>query len=315
MSDLKFKVDKTPLCFTIIQEPFYEKFFKLKTFEVNPCVYKANEERFTNALKHFNPADTDGFYFSSVPINDNLPKIENHDGYIRYLTKIHEQAYMDVSGSFEEYWSRFSSKSRSTLKRKMRKIEKMSGGEIDWRIYQTPEELTEFFKLAKDISKQTYQETWLNLGLPDDPEYFADMLKAAEQGNVRGYLLFVDGEAVSYLYCPINNRAAEFAYLGYLPKLSNLSVGTVLFIVALENIFEDKDIDYFDFQEGDTVHKKRFATGYIKCANIMYLKGTLVNRLWVYSNHVMNKMVAYIISVLEKLGVKAKLRKLLKNYI
>ncbi len=198
---------------------------------------------------------------------------------------------MDVSGSFDEYWSKFSSKTRSTLKRKMRKIENMSEGTLDWKIYRTPEELREFFRLAKEISKETYQETWLNLGLPDDEAYFKDMLKNAALGNIRGYLLFLDGEAVSYLYCPINNRAAEFAYLGYLPKYSNLSAGTVLFIAALENIFEDQDIDYFDFQEGDTVHKKRFATGYIKCANIMYLKCTIMNRMWIYSNYLMNKMV------------------------
>lgn len=315
MSEVKFRVDRTPLSFTIIQKPFFEKFFNLKNFEVNPCIYKTNEDLFTKALQHFDPAGTDGFYFSSVPINSGVRNIERRDGYLRYLTKKHEQAYMDVSGSFDEYWSKFSSKTRSTLKRKMRKIENMSDGKLDWKIYRTPEELTDFFKLAKEISKETYQETWLNLGLPDDEDYFNEMLKNAALGNIRGYLLFLDGEAVSYLYCPINNRAAEFAYLGYLPKYSNLSAGTVLFIAALENIFEDQDIDYFDFQEGDTVHKKRFATGYIKCANIMYLKCTLMNRMWIYSNYLMNKMVALTISLLDKMGAKAKLKKLLKNHI
>lgn len=315
MQDVKFKIDKTPLGFTIIQEPIFEKFFKLKTFEVNPCVYDTNEACFTNAPEYFKSEDSEGFYFSSVPINGDIRNITHCNGYIRYLTKIHEQAYMDVSGDFEEYWSRFSSKSRSTLKRKTRKIEKLSGGELDWKVYQNPEELAEFFKLAKEISKETYQETWLSLGLPDDQDYYDDMLTKAALGNIRGYLLFLNGEAVSYLYCPINNKVAEFAYLGYLPKYSNLSVGTVLFIAALENIFDDKDIVSFDFQEGDTVHKKRFATGYIKCANIMYLKNTFFNNLWVYSNHFMNKMVAFTISVLDKLGVKAKLRKLLKNHI
>lgn len=315
MAEIKFKVDRTPLTFTVIQEPIYEKYFDLKSFDVIPCIYSANDNRFTNAPDFFDPEDSEGFYFSSVPTCNDLKPIYNCNGYIRYIAKTHEQAYMDVSGNFDDYWGKFSSKSRSTLKRKTKKIEKMSGGSLDWRIYQTPDEIAEFFTLAREISKETYQETWLNLGLPDDEEYYKEMMLKAAKGDVRGYLLFMDGKAVSYLHCPITNRAAEFAYLGYLPDYSNMSVGTVLFIAALENIFNDEGIDYFDFQQGDTVHKRRFATGYIKCANIMYLKNTLSNKLWIYSNHIMNITVKFIISVLNKLGIKEKLKKLLKNHI
>ena len=315
MDDVKFKVKKYPLRFTIIQKPFYEKYFNLKTFNVNPCIHKENEVQFINALEYFDPVDSDGFYFSSVPVNDDLKIISRHNGYLRYQAKIHEQAFIDVSSSFDKYWSSFSSKTRSTYKRKINKIKNMSGGEIDWRVYQTPEELAVFYKLAKEISKKTYQETLFNLGLNDDQEYYDDMLKKAALGNVRGYLLFLNNEAVSYLFCPITKRAAEFTYLGYLPEYSNESVGTVLFLLALENIFNDKDIDFLDFKEGNTIHKDRFATGYIRCANIFYLKNTFTNFLWIYLNNYMNIFVANFISILDKMGVKKNLKRLLNSYI
>jgi len=64
----------------------------------------------------------------------------------------------DLSGSFDQYMVAFSGKTRSGLRRKLRKFAQISGGTIDWRQYRTPQELPIFFDLARTVSAKTYQE-------------------------------------------------------------------------------------------------------------------------------------------------------------
>ncbi|MGP1352980.1 MAG: GNAT family N-acetyltransferase [Parasphingopyxis sp.] len=224
------------------------------------------------------PPAADGYFLTSLPEGQLASLTERHGDMIALVRQRYARRYADLSGSFDDYLATFSGKSRSTLRRKVRKFAKLSGGDLDFRTYRTQDEMAEFHDLARRLSTKTYQEKLLDYGLPDDAEFVSDMMRAASRDQVRGWLLFADGKPVSYLYAPADGDTLVYAYLGYDPEWSRHSPGTVLLMEALRQIIDENRFRRFDFTEGDGEQKQRFATGKLDCADLLLLRKSFANR-------------------------------------
>lgn len=179
--------------------------------------------------------------------------------------------------SYDEYLARFSSKTRSTLRRKGRKLAKEAG---DYTIseHRTPAEIEQFLDAALPLSAKTYQARLLDAGLPDNPEDRRAMLEAAEDDRMRCFLLSVGQRAIAYLSLPVTGRTLVYEHLGYDTDFARLSPGTVLQLEALERLFAEERFAHFDFTEGDGAHKAMFGTDHADCASFVLLDPTLANR-------------------------------------
>ncbi|HPF46161.1 MAG: GNAT family N-acetyltransferase [Alphaproteobacteria bacterium] len=257
--------------------------------------------------------DTDGFMLYSAPMNESHKILWKNDAYIFYVQQSFHRYFITLDEDYEEYMQQFSSKTRSTFRRKVRKFEEESGGTIDWRIYRSQEEMKEFHKIARDISKETYQEKLLNAGLPDDEGFYKHMMQHAERGTAFGFLLYLNGEAVSYLYSPIYDGRMIYDHLGYLPEHSKLSPGIVLFLLVLEYLFETKPNPIFDFTEGQSEQKKQFSTNSIYCANLFCIENKFSNYFWLWLNNAINHLSENVASFLDKIGLKDSIKKLLRR--
>jgi CelD/BcsL family acetyltransferase involved in cellulose biosynthesis len=189
----------------------------------------------------------------------------------------YRRSYASLQGSYDDYLAQFSSKSRSTLKRKVRKATELSGGRLDLRSYSRPDDVELFHGLARQVSAKTYQERLLGAGLPDGDAMIAEMGSLAARGAFRGWLLFLDGKAISYLYAPAEGATLVYAYLGYDPDFADLSPGTVLQFEVMRELMEEKRFAYFDFTGGEGQHKKQFETGSVECVDLLLLRTTLGN--------------------------------------
>ena len=225
----------------------------------------------------------------------------------------YDRSFIDMSGSYEDYFAQFSSKTRSTLRRKLRKFEQASGGTLDLRAYRTPEEMARFAALAVPLSQRTYQARLLDAGLPDSTEALAAMQRLAAADKLRAFLLFLDGEAVAYLYLPVTGATLVYAYLGHDPDHGKLSPGTVLQLAALETLFAEGQFRYFDFTEGTGDHKRLFSTGSVKCASFLMLRPTLANRALLRANALFDSAVASARTLAERTGTAALLRRRLRG--
>lgn len=257
--------------------------------------------------------ESQGFLIRSLRVIGKQPVLRRQDGYLCYVPSQYPRYYIDMHQSFEEYKSKFSSKTRSTLSRKVRKYAEYCGGNISWKVYKSPDELREFFRLARAVSKITYQERLLDAGLPDSEEFREQMERLAQQDCVRAFILFHQDEPVSYLYCPISNGVLIYAFLGYNPIYMNLSVGTVLQWLALEHLFEEKAFRFFDFTEGQSAHKRLFATDSVECANVFFLRSSLRNLCLLHTQRAVNHFSRLTGDKLDQLGIKATVRKLIRS--
>lgn len=258
------------------------------------------------------PSDASGYMVRALPVVSELPTLTVGEGFIRYVTLQYGHCFIDLSIGMEAYRQKFSAKTRSTIARKIRKFQEHCAGELKWSSYKTPEAMTEFHRLARQVSVRTYQERLLDAGIPDDPAFIDEMTRLAQRDEVRAYILFHGDAPVSYLYCPVQDGTLIYAYLGYDPEYMKLSVGTVLQWLALEQLFDEARFDFFDFTEGQSEHKRLFATHEVPCANIIFLQHSTWRAALVRAHAASDRLSAAAGRLAERWGVKSRLRRLLR---
>ena len=259
------------------------------------------------------PGDADGYRLQSVPATRLETMARDFPGLVASPPRIYARHYIDMGLGHDGYMAQFSSKTRATLKRKMRKLADSGGGTLDIRSYHQPDQLDAFFDAALPLSDQTYQARLLDAGLPGHAGFRAEADALARADNLHAYILFLEGRPIAYLYLPVVNDVLIYAYLGYDQAVAGLSPGTVLQMHALEELFAERRFRYFDFTEGDGAHKALFGTHQVQCATVFLLKPTMANRALLAGHQAFNAMVEGAGTWAERAGVKAKLRKLLRG--
>lgn len=248
----------------------------------------------------------------SQPVPAPLPRIAVAGSNIRYVPRQYQRYYIDLRSSFADYLKKFSSKSRSTLSRKVRKFTELCGGQLHWQQFRIPEEMVEFHRLARELSQKTYQEKLLDEGLPESQEFVQEMIRLAAQDSVRAYLLFFQNRPVAYLYCPVETGILRYAYQGFDPELWKSSPGTVLQYLALQSLFEEQKFMFFDFTEGEGPTKQLFATGSVQCADICYVRLNLRNLGFVLAHAATESFSSLAGKVADRLQLRTGIRHFLR---
>jgi CelD/BcsL family acetyltransferase involved in cellulose biosynthesis len=259
-------------------------------------------------------ADCDGYRVLSAPAAALPAILAAHPGHLLGGLQAYRRFYIDMAGiDFDQYMARFSSKTRSTLNRKWRKLADMAGGTLDIREYRTPEELDQFLADAIPLSHKTYQTRLLDAGLPEGDRAVAEMRAMAQAGRLRAYLLYLDDKAVSYLYLPVADSVVTYAFLGYDPDYAALSTGTVLQMAALESLFAERCHSYFDFTEGGGAHKQLFGTDSIEACSFFLLRKRACNRLLLGSLAAFDHSIATAKRLAERTDALSAIRRRLRG--
>lgn len=253
-----------------------------------------------------------GYLVRSMPIRTALPEVSLIQNFLCYVPLQYPHCYIDLSGSFDDYQRKFSSKTRATINRKVKKYTEYCGGSLHWKTYIAPDQISEFFRFAQDVSKLTYQERLLGVGIPHNDDFIREASLLAADQRLRAYVLFDGEKPVAYLYCPVHNNVLVYAYLGYHPAYAAMSVGTILQWVAIKQLFEERRFRYFDFTEGQSDHKRLFATHQRLSANVFLIRRSIRSVAIVYSHLAMNRFAKWLGNKLSELGLRAKVRRWLR---
>ena len=266
----------------------------------------------TIALDALQPrADTAGYLIRGVP--EALETKAQSDAWICKVLRRYPRHFVDLTTTFEDYLRKFSGKTRSTFRRKLKKFQELSGGTTDWKEYRTRDEVSAFLPLAREVSSKTYQEKLLGAGLPDSESFKTQALGRADRGAVRAYILFLHGRPVSYLYLPVEGDRAIYAYLGYDPAQSEHSPGTVLQLLAMERLFAEASMRVFDFTEGSGQHKQMFATYSESYIDIVVLERRFANRALAGFHDGFERTEARFSALLDRLGIRRWMKMALRR--
>ena len=247
------------------------------------------------------------------PLEAEIPVIKRLPGMLRYAPRQLLHFYTDLRPGAGDPFSAMSSKTRSTIVRKVRNFEKFSGGEIRWRLYRTPDEMSAYHQLARDIARKTYQERLFDAGLPETPEFRAQMMDLAARDLVRGCVLFHGETPIAYLYTPAPDGFLVYEYLGYDPAFASHSPGTVLQYLALKALHEEGRFPLYYWGYGFSQTKQVFSTGRFLAADIYYFRPTLRNRTAVWLHHATDRFSESMGARLDRIGMKQKINRWLKR--
>lgn len=219
-----------------------------------------------------------GYQVTSLPEDRQAALAAAVPGMIAFVRQRYTRYHADLTIGYDAYLATMSSNTRSSLKRKAKKVAATSGGTLDVRRFRGPEAMAAFHHVARRISATTYQEKLLGAGLPDDAVFLQRLATLAAADAVRGWLLYVAGEPAAYLYCPIAAGTVRYDYLGHDPAFNDLSPGGVLQMEAMRDLYAETGLKQFDFTEGEGQHKRQFSTGGVACVDLLLLRPSVANR-------------------------------------
>jgi CelD/BcsL family acetyltransferase involved in cellulose biosynthesis len=294
----------------------YLKLFELK-FNALENAHPFDPERpaFDNALEEVThvPDGYDAIVLRNELLRDPIPKICTSSTVLRYAPRQLTHYYTLLHGDSNGPMAGMSSKTRSTLSRKVRRYREFCGGEIQWAVYRTPDEMREFFAVCRELVSKTYQERLFDSGLPDTEEFRAYTLDLAKRDAVRSFALFHGNKPIAYLHTPAPDGVLIYEYLGYDPAYAEYSPGTVLQYLALEKLHAEQRFGSYYWGYGYSQTKHIFATGQALGADIFYFRRTPRNVVAVHLHQAVDRFSESMGRLLDRLKVRQHLKKLLKK--
>lgn len=245
--------------------------------------------------------------------NIRLPRLRFADSYLHYVPSQEQRYYIEFGGSFKEYLSKFSKKSRGNWQRKVRKFTEESGGTIDWRKYHSPDELSEFHKLAADLSRKTYQEKIFGEGFATAAGPLERYAALAARGSIRGYMLFFQGRPVAYIFCHCADDMIRYSIVGYDQSCGELRPGDVLLYLLIEALHAEGSFRYLDFGEGAAWYKEFYSTNSVSCARVYRFPIRVKYVVAVGLHAAMNVATDMVGALLDWLSLRQRLRRILRG--
>ena len=155
----------------------------------------------------------------------------------------------------DDYWSKFSSKTRNTFRRKQKRI----GPTRVLRITE-PGQVAEFLEAAHVISQRTWQSDQFGLRIRNNETELRLLTFLTTQRALRSYLLFVDDKPVAFLVGTQFKGLFSYEEVGYDRDFAGRSPGQVLLLHVLDDLLKHDPPRVFDFGGGDAEYKRLFAT-------------------------------------------------------
>lgn len=242
------------------------------------------------------------------PVDRHLPSIVVGRSHIRYLTSFHNHYVINLDGAFADYMASLPRKHRQEIKRKRRKVEKEAEGSIELAVYRTPDEVAQFYDIARGVSSMTYQERLLDVGLPDTDDFRAAMMGGAARDEVRAYLLNYRGTPIAYGYCSGVDGRLEYEYTGYDQAYAGLSPGNVLLYEMLASLSAEGGIKAMSLGSGEAQYKRAFANDVRSCVTAFFFPLSLANLLLCWGHLASAALDTAVADALDRIGLKRWLK-------
>jgi len=217
-----------------------------------------------------------------------------------------------LDGSFEQYMGKFSSKHRKNLLREAKRLRQGALGEARLVRYESPEEVPGFLDQAFEVSRKTYQWTLYRRGLSATYLIRKRALLAAKHQWLRSYLLFCGGRACAFAIAYQYGGRFLLEEVGFDPGLAKHSVGTVLQLMTVEDLFSHNRPHVLDFHSYGKYKEVLSTESYLQGQVFLFRPG-MYSRL-LRSGHCSCEFSNRTVStLLNRMNLKTRLRQKLRG--
>ena len=262
--------------------------------------------------------NVEGIFFEGLPCNSFLWNYIHQSATTRNMVRYvsnppTEHFVISMPESFNAYMGKFSSQTRRKLRRVIITLEELLPGKLRLDKMTEETEVDSFVENAVRVSKTTYQWHLLGMGLRDASAVKAELRFLARQGWARCYLLWCDQTPVAFMLCQQDESTCYQMDVGFDPEWSQYSVGTVLQLLVLQDLFAFKQPQVFDFGRGAGEHKRFFGNTCYLDADLYLLRRRLYPLLACGVNAAVAGASSAADGVLKRMGLKRGMKKLIRR--
>lgn len=229
-----------------------------------------------------------------------------------YFPKIELHWSMTIPENTDLLFQKLVPKTRNTIKRKIRKLEKEFADQVKVVTYRDKDRLEEAIRNAHEISKNTYH-TGIDSGFVNDTRTRKILATAAKHNWLHMSILYIKGEPCAFQSGLRYGKTYFLEQLGFHPHWKKWNVGTYLFFKVLEDLCEDCTINELNFGFGDAQYKQSYGDKSWNEASVYIF----TPRLYPVIINILKTSVGFLNLILEyllnKCGLKNRIKRLWRN--
>jgi CelD/BcsL family acetyltransferase involved in cellulose biosynthesis len=221
----------------------------------------------------------DAIFLEGLPVGSALWNVIQSSPEVRRLYRlwmpsgVTQRHRIRLPASYEDYLhSQFPRKRRNALRRLTKKLESRAPVAIE-RVTRV-EELPRFFGMVEKVAARTWQALRLGQVFTADCPLAARLVRCAERGWLRSYVLLCGGEPIAFGLGLQADQVYRYEVIGYDPDWSEYGPGNVLLLRLLEDLFAFEKPQLLDFGHGESELKHRFANDLYPEANVYLVRRT-----------------------------------------
>jgi len=219
--------------------------------------------------------------------------------------KIHRALF--VSKDSELILKKMSSKHRSWIKNREKKLNEALEGNVNWFWQKEFNDLEKIFTKMEAVAKHTYQRG-LGAGFVDNEETRQRLSMFAKRGMLRVMLLEGAGKPISFWYGILLKNTFYASATGYLPEMAKYEVGTVTLLKLIKELSQE-GVSRLDYGLGDADYKRRFSDESWREATIRIFakntKGRMIKNYFMLAEFLDRKLR----NIVEKKGAVSRIKK------
>jgi hypothetical protein len=226
-----------------------------------------------------------------------------------------EHQFISMPETFEEYVQGLGSRSRQSVQYSARRLDREMNGQVVIRKFESVDSVSAFLKDTAAVSSKTYQTNLLGLGIHEDNETLAQLTFAAERGWFRSYILYCNDKPTAFMLGHQYGGCYYYDDVGYDPDFAKWSVGTVLQLKVIEELYSAQNRPrFFDFSTGYGSHKGRFGNLSRREVNLLVLPKTAKNIALRATYLASVSASTGAVRLLTRIGAKDRLKKMIRRW-
>ncbi len=173
-----------------------------------------------------------------------------------HFSPLHEHRWLELPGTFKEFFRGLSRKNRHELRRHEKKLSDDFAGRTHIHCYRHEKDVNELAQEVEKISAKTYQRA-LGVGFQLDTEILESLRITARKGGLRGCVLSVDENPCSFFIGKQYKDKFHGFFMGFDPKFGKYSPGLLVLMHSIEECFDpNMRATEFDLGWGDRQYKR-----------------------------------------------------------
>lgn len=226
----------------------------------------------------------DGFYVKSIGVATPLwqritERPQLADSFVYAADNVRPLYSIAFPGTFDEYLRKFSGKTRSTLRRKVKMLREQGGGKLTLVRTGEVEGVSAFLDGIRDIGKRSWKKGgsgWAHISGSNAQHQLEDV---ARRGFLRSYTLRVGDAPCAFVNGYQHGGVYHYADLAYDERFAKWSPGLVLLFLLIEDLCAQDPPRRLNFGAGYADYKRQFANEIAHDASVLVLRQTIANRL------------------------------------